>query len=105
MIRVSVLYPRKEGAAFDWEYYLGTHIPMVERKLGSALTGMAVEQGIAGGSPDSPAAFVAMAHLSFESVQDFQDAFALNGADIMADIPQYTSIEPVIQVSEVKVGP
>ena len=105
MIRVNVLYPRKEGARFDWAYYTGTHIPMVGRKLGAALKGVSVEQGIAGGSPELPAAFVAMAHLSFESVPAFQAAFTPHAVEIMADIPKYTSIEPIIQISEVKVGP
>ena len=105
MIRVNVLYPRKDGARFDWAYYTGTHVPMVGRKLGAALKAVSVEQGISGGSPDSPAAFVALAHLSFDSVPAFQAAFDPHAAEIMADIPNYTSIEPIIQISEVKLGP
>jgi len=102
MIRVNVLYPRKDGARFDWAYYTGTHMPMVGRKLGAALMSVSVEQGVAGGSPGSPPAFVAMAHLSFESVPAFQAAFTPHAAEIMADISKYTSIEPIIQISEVK---
>ena len=105
MIRVNVLYPRKGDARFDWAYYTGTHIPMVGRKLGATLRSVSVEQGVAGGSPGSPPAFVAMAHLSFESVPAFQAAFTPHAAEIMGDIPNYTSIEPIIQISEVKVGP
>ena len=105
MIRVNVLYPRKDGARFDWAYYIGTHMPMVGRKLGAALMSVSVEQGVAGGSPGSPPAFVAMAHLGFESVAAFQAAFTPHAAEILADIPKYTSIEPIIQISEVKVGP
>jgi uncharacterized protein (TIGR02118 family) len=105
MIRVNVLYPRKDGARFDWAYYIGTHMPLVERKLGDGLMSVAVEQGVAGGSPGSPPAFVAMAHLSFESVAAFQDAFTPHAAEIMGDIPKYTSIEPIIQISEVMVRP
>jgi uncharacterized protein (TIGR02118 family) len=104
MIRVSVLYPRKDGARFDWSYYTGTHVPLVGRKLGAALKGVAIEQGIAGGAPGSPAAFVAIAHLTFDSVPAFQAAFGPHAQEIMADIPKYTSIEPVIQISEVKIG-
>jgi uncharacterized protein (TIGR02118 family) len=43
-----------------------------------------------------------MGHLYFESVAEFQAAFAPHAAAIMADIPNYTNIQPVIQVSEVK---
>ena len=105
MIRVNVLYPRKDGARFDWAYYTGTHMAMVGRKLGAALKSVAVEQGVAGGAPGSPPFFVAMAHLTFESVPAFEAAFTPHAAEIMADIPNYTTIEPIIQISEVKVGP
>lgn len=104
MIRVSVLYPRKEGARFDWAYYLGTHVPLVGRKLGSAVKALSIEQGLGGAAPDSPPAFVAAAHLTFESVPAFQAAFAPHADEIMADIPRYTSIEPLIQISEVKIS-
>jgi uncharacterized protein (TIGR02118 family) len=104
MIRVNVLYPRKDGAGFDWAYYTGTHVPMVSRKLGAALLSVSIEQGVAGGAPGSPPAFVAMAHLTFESIAAFQAAFSPHAAEIMGDIPNYTTIEPIIQISEVKVG-
>lgn len=102
MIRVSVLYPKKEGARFDWTYYLGTHMPLVQTRLGSALKSVSVEQGIAGGAPGSPATFVALAHLGFESIAAFETAFGPHAAEFMADIPNYTPIEPIIQISEVK---
>ena len=104
MIRVSVVYPRKEGAHFEWSYYTGTHVPMVGRKLGAALKSVSIEQGIAGGAPGSPAPFIAIANLTFDSVPAFQAAFGPHAQEIMADIPKYTSIEPVIQISEVKLG-
>jgi uncharacterized protein (TIGR02118 family) len=104
MIRMSVLYPRKEGARFDWAYYTGTHVPMVGRKLGATLKAISIEQGIAGGAPESPAAFVAIVNLTFDSVAAFQAAFEAHAQEIMADIPKYTSIEPIIQISEVKMG-
>ena len=30
MIKVSVMYPNGEGKHFDMEYYVNTHIPLVE---------------------------------------------------------------------------
>lgn len=104
MIRVSVLYPKTDGARFDWSYYLDSHIPLVRNKLGAALKSIAVEQGLAGGAPGSPPAYEALAHLTFESVEVFQTAFAAHAAEIMSDIPKYTSIEPTIQISDVKVS-
>lgn len=103
MIKVSVLYPSKPGARFDTAYYFGQHIPMVAEKLGTAVKGVSVEQGLAT-APGSPPPFVVMAHLSFDSVQAFQTAFGPHADEIMGDIPKYTSIEPIIQISEIKLA-
>jgi len=94
----------KEGTRFDWTYYTGTHIPMVGRKLGAALKAVSVERGLAGGAPGSPAPFVAIANLTFDSVPAFQAAFGPHAQEIMGDIPKYTSIEPIIQISDVQEG-
>ena len=104
MIKVSVLYPYKEGAKFDMDYYLKSHVPMVRKKLGAACKGAAVEQGIGGATPGSRPAYVAMGHLLFDSVEAFQAALAPHATEIMGDIPNYTTIEPVFQVSEVKLS-
>ena len=102
MIKVSVFYPYEEGKKFDMDYYLSSHIPMVQEKLGAALKGGAVEQGLSGVEPGSPAIYVAMGHLLFDSVEAFQNAFGPHSEAIMADIPNYTDIQPTIQISEVK---
>jgi uncharacterized protein (TIGR02118 family) len=103
MIKVSVLYPNRPGAKFDMNYYCEKHMPMVQRKLGAACRRVAVEQGIAGGMPGAPAAFIAMGHLYCDSAEAFQAAFAPHAQEIMADIANYTDIEPTIQISEVKI--
>jgi uncharacterized protein (TIGR02118 family) len=103
MIKVSVFYPNNEGAKFDIDYYCNKHIPMVRQKLGTACKTAAVEQGIAGGTPGSRPAFIAMGHLYFDSLQAFQTAFGPHAEAIMADIPNYTDIQPTIQISDVKI--
>lgn len=102
MIKVSVLYPNGDGKTFDIAYYVGTHMPLVERELGEALKGMAVDHGLAGGAPGVAPPFVAMGHLLFDSVEAFQTAFDAHAKAIMDDIPNYTNIQPTIVVSEVK---
>jgi uncharacterized protein (TIGR02118 family) len=102
MIKVSVLYPGRAGSTFDMDYYLNRHIPMVLAKLGAACKTAAVEQGFAGATPGSPPAFTAMGHLYFDSVEAFQAAFGPHAGEIMGDIPNFTNVQPTIQVSEVK---
>jgi uncharacterized protein (TIGR02118 family) len=104
MIRVSVFYPQSDGAKFDWDYYLASHIPMVREKLGKACKGISVEKGLAGGPPGTTPTFLALCHLSFDSVDAYQAAFAPHAATIMSDIPNYSSGQPAVQVSEVAVS-
>jgi uncharacterized protein (TIGR02118 family) len=102
VIKVSVLYPNSAGCKFDMGYYLTKHMPMVQQKLGAACKRMAVEEGIAGGAPGAPATYVAMGHLYFDTTDAFQAAFAPHAQAILADIPNYTNTQPMIQISEVK---
>lgn len=102
MIKISVYYPNSAGVKFDMNYYVSNHLPMVQKKLGPALKGVAAEQGIAGGTPGTPALYVAVGHLMCDSVEAFQTAFAPHAEAIMADVPNYTNVQPTIQISEVR---
>src|SRR5712691_6701216 len=102
MIKVSVLYPNSAGGRFDVAYYVEKHMPMVRQKLGAALKGVHVEQGLGGMQPDSPPPYLAMGHLLFDSVEAFQKAWAPHGQAIVGDIPNFTNTQPTVQVSEVK---
>jgi uncharacterized protein (TIGR02118 family) len=99
-----VLYPNKDGAKFDMNYYLGKHIPMVKRLLGPALKGVVVEQGVGGGAPGTKAEYAVLCHLRFDSAEAFQAAFAPHAAAVQADVRNYASEAPVIQLSEVKLS-
>ncbi len=103
MIKVSVLYPNQEGKTFDMDYYCNTHVPMVAELLGNAVKGATVEEGLGGGAPGDPATYIAMGNLYFDTMDSFQNSFGPNAAQIMGDIPNYTNIEPVIQVSKVMI--
>jgi uncharacterized protein (TIGR02118 family) len=104
MIKVSVMYPNTPGAKFNHDYYRDQHMPMVKAKLGAALKSYTVDKGLAGGAPGAPATYVAMCHLFCDSVETFMAGFGPNAQAIMADVPNYTDIAPVMQISEVVVG-
>jgi uncharacterized protein (TIGR02118 family) len=102
MIKVSVLYPYSEGVRFDMGYYCNSHMPLVQEKLGAACKGLSVEHGVSGPEPGTPPVYIAMGHLYFETVEAFQEAFGPHAEAIMGDVPNYTDIQPVLQISEVK---
>jgi uncharacterized protein (TIGR02118 family) len=103
MIKVTVFYPRLEGSRFDMSYYCDRDMPMVRNLLSPALKGLAVEQGLAGQAPGSPAPYLAIGHLFFASVEEFQSSFAPHSEAIFGDIPNYTNTQPVVQIREVKI--
>ena len=102
MITVSILYPRTQGSRFDMEYYLNKHVPMVKDLLGCELRGFYVDRGLAGAEPGSTPVYSGMAHLLFDSVEAFQNAFGPHAERIMGDAPNYTTARPAIQISEIK---
>ena len=102
MIKVSVFYPNTEGKKFDMAYYCNKHIPMVKQKLGAACKQVDVDQGLAGAQPGSRPGFALMCYLLFYFVVAFQVSFLPHDDAIMGDITNYTDIEPVIQINEVK---
>ncbi|NGP75079.1 EthD family reductase [Balneolaceae bacterium YR4-1] len=101
MIKVSVLYPNKEGKSFDMDYYLSKHLPLVSKTLGTALQDSSYEKGLASTEPDTPARYVAIANLYFKSMEEFGEAFEKAAPTLMADLPNFTDIEPVGQISEI----
>lgn len=102
MIVVSVYYPNGEGKRFDMTYYFDHHIQLVKEALDSVCTGYQGSVGLSGIEPGSPPPFVAFGHLYFASLEDAQAALEKHAPRLMADIPNYTDIEPIMQVSEVK---
>jgi uncharacterized protein (TIGR02118 family) len=104
MIKVSVMYPYRAGARFDHDYYRDKHMPMVKQLMGERCLRYTVDKGIAGGTPGAPPTYVGMCHIFCDSVDAFQAGFGPNAKQIMGDIPNYTDLSPVVQISEVVVG-
>lgn len=93
MIRLSVYYPTTEGATFDHDYYRDKHVPLAVKSWG--LDGAEIDKGL-----DGP--YVAAVHFKFESMDALGAAFGSPGtADVMADVANYTTIQPVLQTSEI----
>jgi len=103
MIKVSVLYPNGADKTFDMDYYCNKHVPMVAELLGDAVMSATVEKGLGGAEPDTPALYSAMGNLYFNSMEAFEKSFGPNADTIMADMPNFTNSEPVIQISEVMI--
>ena len=101
MIQVSVVYPKGGGSTFDEKYYLEKHVPMVKERLTpKGLVKAEVYRGVSGPDPSQPPTYVFAAYLYFNTVEEVHQAFMAEAHDIMGDIPNYTSINPIVQISE-----
>ena len=93
MIRLSVFYPSGEGSTFDHDYYRDHHVPLAVKTWG--LSGAEIDKGV-----DGP--YVAAVHFRFDSAEALGAAMGNPGtADVLADVPNYTNITPVMQTSEI----
>jgi len=102
MIRISVMYPVAAGNKFNMDYYLQKHMPMVRSRLSAkGMVKAEIDKGLAGATPGSPAPFAVIGHLYFKSVNEFQAAFGAHAGEIMGDIPNYTDVQPQVQISEI----
>jgi uncharacterized protein (TIGR02118 family) len=106
MIKISILYPNNKGARFDLRYYVDEHMPLSIKLLSAhrGFEGVSVEQGLGGAVAGTDVAYVAMCHFLFDSVENFMAAFTPHAAVLQGDMPNYTDIEPVIQVNEVLIS-
>lgn len=105
MFNISSIYPKKDDATFDFDYYLNKHMPMSIDLLSNAkgFKGISVERGIDIEEPKIESSYIAMCHYYFETIEDFLAAFGPNAETLQGDIANYTNIEPIIQINEVSI--
>lgn len=101
MVKVTILYPNGSGKTFDMDYYSRKHMPLVAALLGDSLKRYEIDKGIAGRTPNDSIPFLAIGYLYFDRLSAYQQSFKQHAERIRNDIPNYTNIQPVIQISEV----
>jgi uncharacterized protein (TIGR02118 family) len=96
VIRLSVLYPKTEGATFDHDYYRDHHVPLAVNTWG--VERFEIDKGI-----DGP--YEAAVHFFFDSMEAMGTAMAVEGTQaVRDDVANYTTITPQRQLAEVVVG-
>ncbi|CAO2657069.1 Nn.00g058720.m01.CDS01 [Neocucurbitaria sp. VM-36] len=90
--QVIVAYPREEGWTFNKEHYLSTHMSLVKKYWGKhGLKSFTVTEL----NGDGPYTYIAV--LEFESLEAFGAASAdPNTKEVMADIPNFSNVQPVL---------
>ena len=102
MFRIAIFYPGGENKTFDMAYYEKKHMPMVAGFIGKNLNFYEIDMGIAGRTSNDTAPFVAIGYFYIYDVAEYNQAIAKNRDAIVSDFKNYTNIQPVIQISEIK---
>jgi uncharacterized protein (TIGR02118 family) len=102
MFKVAILYPNGEGKTFDMDYYENKHMPMVAEFLGKNLQFYEIDKGIAGRTPNDKVPYLAVGYFYVKDVAEYNKAIGQNRDVVVNDIKNYTNIQPIIQISEVK---
>lgn len=103
MFIVTVMYPYSEGARFDWDYYVGTHMPLVREAFGP--TGLADARALKGlpGPNGAPPPYVAIALITYPDHESVVASMTgPRAGDVAGDLPNFTDITPFRQISEVQ---
>ena len=94
MIRLSVLYPATEGATFDHDYYRDKHVPLAVKTWGARRRRdrQGHRRAVRRRRP---------LHLRVARGDGGGDGRRGHRPTIMADVANYTTITPVLQISEI----
>ncbi|KAF2118197.1 hypothetical protein BDV96DRAFT_643457 [Lophiotrema nucula] len=94
----TVIYPRKDGATFDLDYYNKTHMPLVEKlwKSFGMKTWHVVEF-----APDAP--YSIGAFMDWESQEAFGKASSDEATrnEIFGDVKNFSNVDPVFLAGKV----
>jgi uncharacterized protein (TIGR02118 family) len=94
---VTMIYPNKQNARFDFDYYLNRHIPWA-RKLSND-RGTEIRKGLStpGGGP---VPYLCLCRFWINSEEEYRATMEKHGKELMADLSNFTNIEPVVQIDE-----
>jgi uncharacterized protein (TIGR02118 family) len=103
-VRITVFYTGSEDGRFDFDYYTEHHVPMVYGLLEEyGCRRIDADRGVAGG-PGQPAPYPVIAHMEFDSIDGFETGMAAHGKAILRDVPKYTDLSTVTQISEIELA-
>ena len=102
MFKVAILYPNGDDKTFDMDYYEKKHMPMVAGFLGKNLKFYEIDKGLAGRTPNDKPPFLAIGYFYISDVAEYNKAIAQNRDAVINDFKNYTNIQPVVQINEIK---
>jgi uncharacterized protein (TIGR02118 family) len=100
-VSCTVLYPAEDGATFNMDYYLSSHMPLVGKKFGAhGLQSWSVTQFQPG--PDGPKPIYSVqATLIFENAEQVGKAIEAEGSIVFGDVSNFSNKQPLFMMGPV----
>lgn len=102
LFKVSILYPNGDGKTFDMAYYESKHMPMVAGFLGKNLKFYEIDKGISGRTANDKVPYLAVGYFYIKNIDEYNKSIGQNRDAIINDFKNYTNVQPIIQISEVR---
>lgn len=102
MFKIAIHYPNGDDKTFDMNYYEEKHMPMVAAVLGKNLYFYEIDKGLSGRTANDKPPFMAIGYFYVKDIDEYNKAIAQNRDAIIADFKNYTNVQPVVQINEIK---
>jgi len=97
---INILYPAKDNDAFDFEFYLRRHVPLIKDILGSSLHRLEVRKGASAQDGGAPT-YTCVISIWIADWPAYEKALAARASELIAEVPLFTKVMPMIQTDEV----
>jgi uncharacterized protein (TIGR02118 family) len=106
MNKISILYPNKSNLAFNFQYYIDIHMPRSIQLLSihPGFKGVSVERGVGTAEIGTEVPYIAMCHFTFDTIQNFIEAFTPHAMELQGDMKNFTDIIPIIQFNDILIS-
>ena len=96
---LTIVYPSGEGIHWDADYYRDHHMQTIMKLYGASIERFELRKVNApAGGPAAP--FLGAINIWVKDLKAFEDNNAKHGAELVADVPNFTNAQPVIQYDE-----
>ena len=98
---ITVLYPAKDNDAFDFDFYLRRHVPLIKDILGKSLHHLEIRKGVTANDGSSAPTYTCVISIWIADWPAYEKAIAARASELIAEVPLFTKVMPVMQIDEV----
>ena len=98
---ITVLYPAKDNDAFDFDFYVRRHVPLIKDILGNSLHRVEVRRGATANDGSSAPTYTCVISIWIADWPAYEKAIAARASELIAEVPLFTKVMPLIQTDEV----